>query len=330
MKNNLKSKKRLLLGLAVCVLFISSSVFVTVAERTDEDPFTICVLPDTQMYSQNYPSIFTCMTEWIADNVEQEKIEYVLHVGDIVNENTVYQWENAKASMSVLDGVVSYAIVPGNHDYIGDIGDRDTSMFNAYFPVSDYENWPTFGGIYESDKLDNSYHLFSAGGIDWLVVALEFWPRWEVKNWASQIVRAHPDRITIYLTHYYLDPNGQHSDCGESIWNQVVKNYRNSFMVLCGHAQSTRSISYSNYGNAVHEILTNFQLWDYGGSGYMLLLEFDPEQSIVLAKTYSPWLDNYLHGEPYEFEIEFDKSDYVINNLPGLMNKKPNLIDDSP
>ena len=68
--------------------------------------FTIAVLPDTQIYAESYPEVFTCQTEWIAENKDRLNIAFVLHEGDITNGNADYQWRNASGSMRVLDRVV--------------------------------------------------------------------------------------------------------------------------------------------------------------------------------------------------------------------------------
>jgi len=72
------------------------------------EEFTIVVLPDTQIYAQSHPDIFTSQTQWIVDNKEALNIVFVTHEGDIVqNWNSITEWERANTSMSLLDGVVS-------------------------------------------------------------------------------------------------------------------------------------------------------------------------------------------------------------------------------
>jgi hypothetical protein len=74
-----------------------------VSGDTAED-FTIIALPDTQFYSQSYPSIFTAQTQWIVDNKDAFNILYVAHEGDIVNTaDSTSQWDNAVAAMSLLE-----------------------------------------------------------------------------------------------------------------------------------------------------------------------------------------------------------------------------------
>merc|ERR1711916_173307 len=90
----------------------------------------LAVLPDTQVYSESVPALFDAQTLWIRRNAERFGIRYVIHLGDIVNSNTALEWERAALSMSLLDGVVSYALVPGNHDYgpSGNAATRDTLL----------------------------------------------------------------------------------------------------------------------------------------------------------------------------------------------------------
>ncbi|MDI9379369.1 MAG: hypothetical protein QM845_00625, partial [Verrucomicrobiota bacterium] len=70
--------------------------------------WTLAVLPDTQIYAMRYPDLFMDQTRWIAANRDRYSIEYVLHLGDITNNNTSNQWQNAKSALSLLDGVVPY------------------------------------------------------------------------------------------------------------------------------------------------------------------------------------------------------------------------------
>ena len=62
----------------------------------------------------------------------------------------------------MLNGVVPYALVNGNHDYGANGGTADrTTYLDTYFPLSTFASWPTFGGTMVPTRLDNSYHLFS-------------------------------------------------------------------------------------------------------------------------------------------------------------------------
>ena len=95
------------LALLAAVLLVLS---VTVAARADADPppdgaFTLVVLPDTQTYAQmrNLNGIFLGQTHWIADHKESHNIQYVLHVGDVVQNNIHAEWIVAKQAFVTLD-----------------------------------------------------------------------------------------------------------------------------------------------------------------------------------------------------------------------------------
>ena len=66
---------------------------------------------------------------WIIANRDRYNIKYVVQLGDLVDSPTdTTQWTNARAALTMLDGVVPYAFVPGNHDYgsTGVASDRTT------------------------------------------------------------------------------------------------------------------------------------------------------------------------------------------------------------
>ena len=290
--------------------------------------FTIVLLPDTQYYSRSYPAIFTSQTQWIADHRDEHRIKYVLHKGDITNDNTADQWNNARVAMRVLDSCVPYTVAPGNHDLPGNGESRDTTLFNQYFPVSRYQNMPTFGGAYEQGKLDNSFHLFSVEGTDWLILALEFGPRDEVLAWANQVVADYPNRRVIVVTHCYMysddtrvglgdkwNPRlygvGADANDGEEMWDKFVKLHSNISFVFSGHILNDgkgKLVSTAGNGNKVYQMLANYQTGVYGsangGNGYLRLVKFDLSRNRVSVKTYSPYLDKYLTDAQNQFEFE--------------------------
>ena len=234
----------------------------------------------------------------------------------------------------MLDGHVPYAIVPGNHDIgpNGRAGTRDT-LLNEFFPVSGFESLPSFGGVFEEDRIDNSFHVFETGAGLWLVIALEFGPREEVVRWASRIVDEHADLPTIVVTHAYLYsdntrqsyddrpdqhwnpheygvaelPGGVHD--GEELWNGLIRDHGNIVFVLSGHVLNDglgRLSSRRDDGSVVHEILANYQMNEEGGAGYLRIMGLDPASTTVTVRSYSPYLDMYKTDDQNEFTVEID------------------------
>ncbi|HNQ87880.1 MAG TPA: metallophosphoesterase [Verrucomicrobiota bacterium] len=297
--------------------------------------WTLAVLPDTQVYAMSYPDLFQDQTRWIAENRERHNIQYVLHLGDVTNNNLTNQWAVAQAAFALLDGRVPYAIAPGNHDYgaNGGTGDR-TTWLNDFFPVTKYAAWPTFGGVKEAGRLDNSYHLFSAGGVDWLVLALEFGPRDSVVAWANEIVARYPSRRVILITHAFVynddtrydwatkgtaqswnphayatasDPDGTND--GEELWRKLVTVHPNFTMVISGHVLNDglgRLSTRNDAGHMVHQMLVNYQMQTMGGEAVLRLIEFLPDGRTVQVKAYSPYNGSYKTDPQNQFILTLD------------------------
>ncbi len=296
--------------------------------RSDQE-FSIVLLPDTQNYSDYKPEVYNSQTQWIADNQDQYRIKFVLHEGDFTNHNALREWDNATIAMANLDNAnVPYVAVPGNHDTGADgkTATRDMSYFNQYFPVSRFAN---LVDTYEPDHAENSYHYFTAGGTDWLVMALEFGPRIEILNWANSIVADHPHRRVIVVTHAYMysdetrigtgDKWNPHAytvcqtalddevcNDGDEIWDSFVKRHPNISFVFSGHILNDgvgTLISTGENGNLVYQMLANYQFEDNGGNGYFRIVSFSPTEQKVRVQTYSPWLNKWRTEPDQQFEF---------------------------
>lgn len=283
---------------------------------------TLVVLPDTEVYCQKRPEFLEAQMKWIADNARQRNITYVLHLGDIVHDDVASQWRVARRCFQMLDGKVPFALVLGNHDYSDA---RRTTSINEHFAVLDFKKWPTFGGVREAGRIENSYHLCRVGQRDWIILALEFGPRDEVVTWANQILAAHPGRLCILVTHAYLfrnntrfdhtagkqraSPHGWGND-GEQLWQKLVRKHANMMLVLSGHV-ATGGLGYlasaGDHGNTVHQVMVDYESMRGGGSGYLRLMEFLPDGETVQVQSYSPALKRCLTdpGNQFSFKLKF-------------------------
>lgn len=315
----------------------------------DEGAWTIALLPDTQIYSQNRPGIYSAQTAWLRDNASRYNIRFVLHLGDIVNVNSEPEWRVARESMALLDDHVPYAFVPGNHDYgpSGNASTRDTFL-NDYFLFDDYAGRPHFGGAMEAGKLDNTYHLFEAGGYEWIVICLEWGPRDSTIAWAQSILDLHPDRKAILVTHAYMNNNDLRYDItdtinpqeynphhyttpggvndGEELWQKLVKG-RNFALTVNGHVLGDGTgfrTDPNDAGQNVHQMLVNYQfLSPLGGNGYLRLLVVHPDGT-VQVKSYSPVYNDFLPAADQDFEFFFEW--YAPDDANG--NGQPDYFDD--
>lgn len=283
--------------------------------------FVLAILPDTQVEVNAKPEMFTSQMQWIANKKDSLNIPFVLHVGDMVDYNSGEHYIRVSDGFKILDKAgIPYAITLGNHDTDA-VGDhtgsaapgntntnlRITGKFNHYFPV---ERFIAQKGRFEKDKSDNAYYTFEAGGLKWMVVTLEFCPRKEAVEWAGKIIAKNPKYNVIILTHYFLNGKGligqENQGYGnmspQYIYDQVVKQYSNVRLVLCGHTgSSSHRDDVGVKGNHVYEILQDYQGDDKGG-GYIRLLEIDPDKGTISAKIYTPFY-NRTRDDASKFEF---------------------------
>ena len=319
-----------------CFLLIVISLFSCSGKNKT---FMLVLLPDTQCYTDRYPEIFRSQTSWIADHAGD--ITFVLQQGDITDHNTPGEWKIAAGAFSLMDGKVPFTFVDGNHD-MGDSGrtnSRNTDLMNQFLPYSKYSKQPTFGGVFEKGKMDNTWHTFKAGGYKWLILSLEFGPRTKVLEWAGKVIENHPGYKVIINTHAYLYSDNSrmgskpgHSGLpqdypigkdtlkgdvnnGEQMWQKLVGKYPDVLLVFSGHVVNSgtgRLVSIGIHGNPVYQMLANYQCGvqgtEHGGDGFLREVFINTADSIISVKTWSPYLRQYKTTPDQEFvfrHVEF-------------------------
>ncbi|MEW6670763.1 MAG: metallophosphoesterase [Thermodesulfobacteriota bacterium] len=299
--------------------------------------FTVILLPDTQHYSKHYPQIYLKQTRWITDNRDRLNIKFVIHLGDITQDNTPAQWRVADAAHQILDGAgIPYSVIPGNHDMPGDgsARKRNLTMFNRYFGPQRFAEKTWYGGHPDSGN-ENNYSFFDVAGRKFMVVGLEFAPTPAAIAWADKIIRQHQDRRVVVVTHCYLAPSptgatgagGYQNNCaekfeldgsgGDAVWKKLTGRHRNIFMVLSGHMHDVEHKTRIGLaGNSVHEILTDYQNEYPGGdvnrpksgNSWLSILQFFPDKNRIDVRPLSVidekrfyWVSNYdsspLHSD---------------------------------
>jgi len=330
--------------------------------RSPSEPFTIIFLPDTQYYSQTFPEIFMAQTQWIVENRAALNIVFVSHLGDIVQlANIPDEWDNAAAAMSLLedpattelpDGI-PYGLSVGNHDqYLNnragtprDPGETTTN-FNAYFGVSRFAAREYYGG-HHPDNNDNSYQLFEAGGMEFIVIHHEFDDTYQTLlsdalEWTDGLLTSFRDRRAIIASHSLLCTEtvcpstleAEFSSQGLATY-EALKHHSNLFLMHCGHAASShqqprRADTFE--GHTIHTLLANYQrledcpLWC--GNGWLRIMTFYPAEDRISVRTYSPWLETF-RNEPcldgsscHEFDLAYDMEQGIqfeeIGSVTGI------------
>lgn len=305
---------------------------------------TFVVLPDTQTYLEQYPEVFDSQVDWLVAN--RKKIDAVFQVGDLTQNNSPVEWAYmCKAFNRISQAGIPYSIVWGNHDIgskPGKFSDvHNTTMANRYFPLSSYKQKKYWGSSADGKTLDNYYINFRSGGIDWLVLNLEFGPSDEVLQWADSVAGTHSDKLVILNTHAYLycdstlhdgedwwrpqaygigkEPGRTVND-GAGIWRKLLCKHRNVIAVFCGHVLKSgvgTLVSTGNKGNKVYQMLANYQRGvtgsELGGEGYLRIVSFNRKTKEIDVRTYSAWNQTFHPSEQHNFVFEgvdFDHYSY--------------------
>ncbi len=306
------------------------------------DPFSVMLIPDTQYYTSKQAageknSLFK-QFRWILANRTSHDIRFVIHLGDITNNNRDSQWVVADAAYDLLDAAgMPYSILPGNHDYRDDAKDglavRGSSKIDAkgYFPPSRFAGKPWYGGALNGSSTNN-YTLFESGPYKFMVISLEYGPRKEALCWAENLIASHPDRRVIIASHciqthgagFNLNcPSSEYDmvgGSGKTIFDELAKRHSNVFLLASGHIHDSEyKLLRGLAGNPIHAVLTDYQMegvkgckaGTYTGNGWMRELVFTPRENLVYVRTFTVEDGNttlFAQGKPALYCDTFNKN----------------------
>lgn len=196
----------------------------------------------------------------------------------------------------ISEAGIPFGVAPGNHDYdawwaaaaVKDAADSsNVSADTAHVHVGGLDNFRlAFGSdtdfFRDKDWYVSGYQgggssaqLFSAGGYNFLHLALEMHPGAAVIAWAQDVINEYAGLPTLLSTHDYLNPRGErlpspgfdlaavdpeHNYSAEELWQGFIRKNDQIFMILSGHqlGQALR-IDENENNNAVYQILADYQ-----------------------------------------------------------------------
>lgn len=316
-----------LLGAAATVA-LPTATAQAAPRRPKPDPasrrFTLAVMPDTQ-YLFDGPSIdrepVEASLKYLLEHGEEENIVFLSHLGDLTQNGTAEETAAIGRAFRLLDRKgVGYSVLAGNHDVRSSTDDQrgPTPYLDAFGPDR-FQGRPTFGGA--SPDGYNSFHLFEAGGRQWMVLALDW--RLSAKGfaWATDVLARHPRTPVVLTTHELVDGDDSLSPYGQTLWDRLVKDHDQIFLTLNGHYwPAARATRRNTADNDVHLHLTNYQNRYFGGAAMIRLYRFDLDRNTIDVETVSPWIlgraaeglnelerqESELSGDADRFTVEID------------------------
>ncbi len=285
--------------------------------------FTLVTLPDTQFYSQNTGGTrlanFTSQTSWIVSSKGTLNTAFVAHMGDMVQDGDTIeqQWINADGAMDIIEDPLTTLLThgipwggaPGNHDQ-QPIGSPDgaSAFWNTYFGTSRWTGRPYWGGNYSTNN-DNNYQLFSASGLDFIVINMEYRTsaNQAVLDWADALLKAHPNRRAIITSHWLINTGnpatwGGH---GQAVYDNLKDN-PNLFLMLCGHIHGEGQRADVFEGRTVYTVLQDYQSRANGGDSWLRYFVFSPANNTISAKTYQTTTSTFETDADSQFTLPYD------------------------
>ncbi|MDP4501657.1 metallophosphoesterase [Nonomuraea turcica] len=317
--------------------------------------FSIAHFTDTQYISEGaveqesaeeravWESAYAGIVNWIKDNKDQRKISYVAHTGDIIENNirkpadeamqrqVVGEFEVSSRQQRVLDDAkIPNGVVAGNHDNQSGTENGPEAIYNKYYGPNRYQDasqgWQhaEYGGPWKEGDNQNHYDLFSAGGLDFVVVGLSYGVTREEAEWADSVFKKFAGRNGILLSHDYIVPSsnpdgrgaGFSAPDGSVLYKTVVEKNPNVFLILAGHEHGVGTNvkpKVGQVGNGVVELLADYQFYTVSadrlglteiggykpddqlqfGASFLRLLQFNVKRAEVSVDTYSPLLNDF-------------------------------------
>ena len=307
------------------------------AEDAAGDEFSqIVVIPDTQYYTSlkhgGTMAMFEDQIAWIRANKVSSKIAYVVHLGDVVDHGddaNSTEWIRAKTELYKLEqDQIPFGVAVGNHDqtpYGNPASPGTNSGYGVYFGRNHMDQNHWYGGAYgTSNNSDNHYDLFTANGVNYIVLYIEYNTpgaaeysssiETSVMNWADGILNTYSSRKAIIVSHSILNkPSGSNSDIvagqgnnnvasaftnqGDVIYDRM-KLHDNVFLMLSGHI-SGEGFRRDNYnGHIIKSYLSDYQSRQNapyggesdrnGGNGLMRLMKLNKTQQTLSIRTFAP------------------------------------------
>lgn len=265
---------------------------------TTSPRFTIAVLPDTQYLFDGasiHPEPLEASLRYVLAERDRHNIVFLAHLGDVTQNGAEKEIQAASAQFTLLDKAgAAWSVLAGNHDVDGSTDDQRgrTPYLDAFGPKR-FTKSPSYRG--SSPDGYNSFHTFTAGGRDWLVLALDWRTSARGVEWARGVLAAHPTLPVILTAHDIVDstPDGSAvlDDYGQGLWDSFISQHDQIFLTLNGHYwKPGRTTKENRAGHDVDLHLVNYQDRYYGGAAMIRLYHVDLERNAIDVETLSPFI----------------------------------------
>lgn len=306
--------------------------------KNGNDPYDGVYVDEDKNPLDNKPEYIEALINWIIDNKEEHKIEYVMTLGDLTQKSYTAEWDYVRDQFYRLNGIVPFSLARGNHDKVeSQIKAKDENK-QTVWPDELRQNalfYKTFDNDIYRAQIDgalnnwdvaNTYKAFTVADTKYLLICLDYGASDEALNWAGNVIEAHKDHKVIITTHTYLFRDGTTLDKndaypasrsqggindGDDMWNKLIKKYENIVLVMSGHDPSDHIVctrTKGDNGNTVTQLLIDPQHMDSNlpyCTNMIAMLYFSEDGKTVTVRYYSIMNNRYGSAQSqFSFSIE--------------------------
>lgn len=258
-------------------------------------------------------------------------------------ESASEQWTDCAIQYARLGSTCPMYPVLGNHDYTGT---TRTSVSNGYVPPSSF---PAIAGVRTDGTIDDGiYGFLTIGGVQWLVIGLECFPRDACVQWADGVLKTYANYPTILLCHAFLsiwgnrynwDASGAdqpsspvsynwpgETNDGARLWSKsfswnpdgLIYGNPNVRLVLSGHNQNnfTHRIDLLKNGKTCLQINSDYSVLLESPNTCLREIEFDYSNQRINVITFDSYTGKTIVRAASAFEQAYPQGNVIPSSPP--------------
>ena len=267
--------------------------------------YSLFWMSDTKIAEQGLRAdAYKDMISWVRNNADEHEAFALVTTGNIVNyANNDAAWKLAESEIKTLPEELRYYPTAGQSDV-----DGDELNFVPYVGHCESVSSPRHefkeGHIWYQSQAGHRLVLM---GIDYKKPAQTPKEEKQQKQWLSAVndaAKYYKNYSIVLLVNGFMDEDGNLTEFGQLLDQQVLSRNANIRLVLCGNAEGTARWA-KDYGtHTVNGLMFNYQNDEENGLGFLRVLTFNDENRSIEVYTYSPTMNR----ESYDAEHpELDK-----------------------
>ena len=156
------------------------------------------------------------------------------------------------------------------------------------------------------NSTSSAYRTFTAGGVKWLMINYEMWPRQVVQEWMKSVIERHPDHNVILFSHMHLNGNssdlttdfggyGSPQGSPKAVYDNVISQYSNVKFTFNGHTGGSGCATFTGKkGNKIYSYLNN-RLSSSPTPNHVRLIKINVSDKSFTSEEYVPQNGTYLN-----------------------------------